>query len=128
MTDWNLIGLESNFYTNLLIRLFITHVHFLLNISSGHFTLAQLMPIIVNTTETAISRFAPIDRACYTQKEIDLKYIPLSMGYRYSPKNCLYAALAEKIITNCSCISDFYRIGQEFNNILPCRYLMFSIH
>jgi hypothetical protein len=99
----------------------------LLKYSPGHFALAQLMPIIVNTTETAISRFAPIDRACYTQKEIDLKYIPLSMGYRYSPKNCLYAALLEKMFSNCSCISDFFRIGNEFQNILPCRYLMLLV-
>jgi hypothetical protein len=90
--------------------------------------LTQLLPEIVNTSEIAISRFSPTNRGCYTEKEMDIKFLSLSMGYRYSPKNCLYAALAEKIITNCSCISDFYRIGQEFNNILPCRYLMFSIH
>jgi hypothetical protein len=85
------------------------------------------MPIIVNTTETAITRFVPIDRGCYTQQEIDLKYLPLSMGYRYSPKNCLYAALLEKILSNCSCVPDFFRIGDEFQNILPCRYLMLLV-
>ena len=79
------------------------------------------MPVIVNTSETAISRFAPKDRGCYTIDEFDLKYLPLSMGYRYSPKNCLYASLLEKILTDCSCVPDFFRIGVEFNSILPCR-------
>jgi hypothetical protein len=83
--------------------------------------LAQLTPEIVNTSEIAIWRFAPSKRGCYTENEFDLKYLPLSTGYRYSPKNCLYAALMEKILGNCSCISDFFRIGQNFYNVPPCR-------
>jgi len=89
---------------------------------SGHYALAQLIPVIVNTSEIVISRFAPNERGCYTEEEINLKYLPLSMGYRYSPKNCLYAALVEKILINCSCIPDYFWLGPEFTHVLPCRY------
>jgi hypothetical protein len=64
--------------------------------------------VIVNTSENAINRFKPEERGCYTEKEFHLKNLGPDDGYRYSMKNCLYASLLEKILTNCSCIPDFF--------------------
>ena len=74
----------------------------------GTYTLAYLAPVIVNTSETAIKRFQPEERGCYTDNEFHLKRLGWDDGYRYSMKNCLYASLLEKIINNCSCIPDFF--------------------
>ncbi len=76
---------------------------------SGTFNLAALEPEIVNTTERVINRFGPLDRDCYLEDEFKLKTLKWEFGFRYSMKNCLYAALLDKILQNCSCEPDFHR-------------------
>ncbi len=75
---------------------------------TGTYTLAYLSPVIVNTSENAINRFQPEERGCYTDDEFHLKRLGWDDGFRYSMKNCLYASLLEKIMSNCSCIPDFF--------------------
>ena len=46
-------------------------------------------PTLMDTTEDAKKRFTPIDRGCYVQGELPLKYLP-SQFYRYSHKKPEY--------------------------------------
>ena len=46
-------------------------------------------PTLMDTTEDAKKRFTPIDRGCYVQGELPLKYLP-SQFYRYSHKKTEY--------------------------------------
>jgi hypothetical protein len=75
---------------------------------TGQYSQASLTPIIVNTTNQAIYRFPPEVRGCYTDDEFHLKTLTWNEGYRYSIKNCLYSSLLEKVLTNCSCVPDYY--------------------
>jgi hypothetical protein len=90
-------------------------------IFAGTNVIVALTPVIVNTSETVISRFTPLERGCYTNEEFHLKLFPWDNGYRYSLTNCLNSAVIERILQNCSCLPDFYK-GEE--NLLPCRYTM----
>jgi hypothetical protein len=76
--------------------------------SEGTFTLASLTPMIVNTSKKAISRFSPNVRGCYTDEEFRLKTLSWKDGYRYSMKNCLHSSLLEMVMSNCSCVPDYY--------------------
>ena len=88
----------------------------------GTYTMASLSPIIVNTSESAVSRFLPEERGCYIDDEFHLKRLGWEDGYRYSLKNCLYASLLEKIISNCSCIPDFFGyLVNAADGLFPCR-------
>ncbi len=89
----------------------------------GTYTMASLSPAIVNTSESALTRFHPKERGCYTDDEFHLKRLGWEDGYRYSMKNCLYASLLETIISNCSCIPDFFGyLVSAANDLFPCRY------
>ncbi len=84
--------------------------------------MASLAPSIVNTSDSALVRFRPNERGCYVDEEFHLKRLGWEDGYRYSMKNCLYASLLEKIISNCSCIPDFfgYLVSAD-DDLFPCR-------
>ena len=84
--------------------------------------MAALEPEIVNTTERVINRFGPLERGCYLEEEFQLKTLKWEGGYRYSMKNCLYSALLEKILHNCSCVPDFYNHVHNHDKP-PCRYV-----
>ncbi len=86
------------------------------------FTLASLAPVIVNTSENVITRFTPLQRDCYNDDEFHLKAFNWDDGFRYSMTNCLYAALFEKIIQNCSCVPNYFSDFNE-NNLTKCRYV-----
>jgi hypothetical protein len=91
--------------------------------NTGAYTLASVVPTIVNTTERVIHRFSPTDRGCYTDQEFNLKYLSWSDGYRYSMKNCLYSALFEKVFDQCSCVPDYYgRLDNKTSHLPSCRY------
>jgi len=70
--------------------------------------LAAITPIIINTSENAMSRFSPEKRGCYSDEEFRLKALKWEDGYRYSMTNCLYSSLLEKIYLSCSCIPNFF--------------------
>ncbi len=65
--------------------------------------MVSITPSVINTTETALRRFSPVERDCYTDEEFQLPNLLWEYGYRYSIKNCLYEAVIQKIIKNCSC-------------------------
>jgi hypothetical protein len=69
--------------------------------------LAAIIPSVINTSVSALSRFQPQRRRCYQDNEFDLLNLRYSDGYRYSHINCLYQAVIEKIIQNCSCLPSF---------------------
>ena len=88
----------------------------------GTYTLATLTPTIVYTSENALRNFQPSQRGCYTDDEFHLQSLKYVDGFRYSMKNCLYASLLEKIMSNCSCIPDFFGyLAAESGAQLPCR-------
>ena len=53
-----------------------------LDISPGSVFQIAVTPTLMDTTEEAKKRFTPIDRGCYVQGELPLKYLP-SRFYRY---------------------------------------------
>jgi hypothetical protein len=87
------------------------HLHCIFLLKSnilGTFTLASLAPVVVNTSETVITRFTPLQRDCYSDDEFHLKAFNWDDGFRYSMTNCLYAAQLEKIVQNCSCVPNYF--------------------
>ena len=48
--------------------------------------------------QNAKARFSPAERDCYTESEIELKYLPKDHGYRYEMSNCLFEATFEHIL------------------------------
>lgn len=73
----------------------------------GSETLAALIPTLTNATENAVTRFLPSGRKCYQDHEFHFKNLKWSDGFRYSNKNCLYEAIIENILKNCTCIPSF---------------------
>ena len=45
-----------------------------------------------------MERFSPEQRDCYSESEIELKYLPKDHGYRYEMSNCLFEATFEHIL------------------------------
>ncbi len=83
--------------------------------------MAALTPVIFNTTETAIARFTPHERGCYSDDEFKLKIVNEANGYKYSLKNCFNSAVLEKIVTNCSCAPQIYGTITDYHHLFPCR-------
>jgi len=46
-----------------------------------------------------MERFSPEQRDCYSESEINLKYLPRDHGYRYEMSNCLFEATFEHILS-----------------------------
>jgi hypothetical protein len=91
-------------------------------ISQGAYTLASFAPMIVNTSDQVVSRFSPAVRDCYKDEEFHLKTLTWKNGYRYSMKNCLYASLLEKVLSNCSCVPDYHEMPENNAKSFPkCR-------
>ena len=74
------------------------------DIHPGVLSEIAVVPTTTNTTEDAIERFDPIDRDCYHEKEVNLKYLTYEVGYRYSLQNCMYNALMQRVAEQCNCI------------------------
>ena len=55
--------------------------------------LLALVPTVISTTPTALSRFEPDKRRCYQDAEFNLPNLRFEDGYRYSHTNCLYQAV-----------------------------------
>lgn len=51
------------------------------------------------THQNAMERFSPQQRDCYSENEINLKYLPRDHGYRYEMSNCLFEATFEHILS-----------------------------
>ena len=51
--------------------------------------------------QAAMERFSPQQRDCYSEGEIELKYLPRDHGYRYEMSNCLFEATFEHILSVC---------------------------
>lgn len=84
--------------------------------------MASLAPMIVDTTDQVISRFSPEVRQCYSDEEVSLRTLSMDWGFRYSKKNCFYAALIEKVFSNCSCVPEYYGLPDELTaNLTTCR-------
>ena len=62
-----------------------------------------MTPTLISTSANAMSRFTPEERDCYSEKEISLKYLPASHGYRYEMSNCLFESAFENILKECKC-------------------------
>ena len=86
----------------------------------GTETLAAIIPSLIYTTDDAIDRFHPENRKCYQDSEFDLPNLRYADGYRYSHNNCLYQAVIENTIKNCSCLPSFAQ-GRRKEDIELCR-------
>jgi hypothetical protein len=87
------------------------------------FTLASLAPVIVNTSESVIKRFSPLQRDCYHDNEFVMKVLDWEDGFRYSMTNCLYASRLEHIIKNCSCVPNYFsKLKGPYQILSRCRY------
>ena len=82
--------------------------------------LLALVPTVISTTPTALSRFEPDKRRCYQDAEFNLPNLRFEDGYRYSHTNCLYQAVIDKIKENCTCLPSF--TGSKDNDpVKVCR-------
>jgi hypothetical protein len=79
--------------------------HFLFGI--GTETLVALIPSVINTTKNTMARYQPDKRKCYEDAEFDLPNLRYDDGYRYSHTNCLYQAVIDYIVENCTCLPAF---------------------
>ncbi|TRY80077.1 hypothetical protein TCAL_09326 [Tigriopus californicus] len=61
-----------------------------------------LSPELIFTTPSAIRRFYPEERKCYTEDEFDFNWLP-DEEFRYSSTNCLNVALFDKVYEECGC-------------------------
>ena len=57
---------------------------------------------LINITSDAMA-FAPKERKCWVDSEIELKELNYTKGYRYTMTNCLYEATMQVAYNNCSC-------------------------
>ena len=73
--------------------------------------LLSITPSIFTTAKSAIERFTPIERDCYSDDEFKLPNLIWDGGYRYSLMNCLYEGAIQKIMSNCSC----FQSSSEYN-------------
>ena len=82
-------------------------------IAPGTETLTALVPSVLNTTERALNHFTPQDRDCYMDSEFEFRYLRRTYGFRYDMNNCLYEAVMERIVKNCSCVPHFanFKVG-----------------
>ena len=54
-----------------------------INIDIGHTNNLVVSNILMNTTQSAKTRFSPLERDCYFEDEIVLQHFPPPMGVRY---------------------------------------------
>ena len=80
-------------------------------------------PTLMDTTEDAKKRFTPIDRGCYNQGELPLKYLP-SQFYRYLHTNQQVKVVSEPeridvfLIRSCVQLTDI-SCGVVYEATLP---------
>ena len=48
----------------------------------GTQAMVSMIPTVVETSSSALKRFAPIDRDCYSDNEFNLKILSPENGYR----------------------------------------------
>ena len=63
---------------------------------------------LISTSNGALKRFNPMDRECFSENEIYLKYLPREYGYRYAFGNCIYESTLEQIVQNCKCFPGIF--------------------
>lgn len=83
-----------------------------LDISPGSVFQIAVTPTLMSTTPEAIERFSPLERGCYKEGELPLKYLP-SMFYRYEMSNCLFEAAYERVLEECECTPSFHQLAYE---------------
>jgi hypothetical protein len=63
------------------------------------FDLFRCFSTLFYIEQAAMDRFSPQQRDCYSEGEIELKYLPRDHGYRYEMSNCLFEATFEHILS-----------------------------
>ena len=67
-------------------------------------------PTLIVTSPSAMQRFSPAERDCYSEDEISLKYLPRDHGFRYEMSNCLFESAFEHILRVCKCFPGKIRL------------------
>ena len=77
---------------------------------------------LTNTSRTAIERFSPDERKCWTQPEIALQYLSYDELYHYSMSNCLFNAAIQEAKRKCGCTPGYIWISDKqcFGSSLKC--------
>jgi hypothetical protein len=89
-------------------------------LAPGHEADVGLSITEITTSISAIERFTPIERDCYTYDEVNLRSLPLKKGYRMSMKNCLYDKALHATKAICGCKPPFYVLG-ALGNLTTCQ-------
>ena len=92
------------------------------HIAPGTENQIAVTPTTTHTTPSALNRFNPEERDCYTDDEISLKYLPSTSGYRYGMGNCLFESSFENILEKCKCYPGYNQGLVEDHNLglKPC--------
>lgn len=77
------------------------------DISVGHRHKVLVTPVVSQTSNRSISRFAPDLRGCYSSgansAEFEFRHLPKER-FRCSFANCVYAASTDKVVGQCGCL------------------------
>ena len=123
------ISFVLNFYLIIFVKISLLHHLDIPLIRQTSFHIAPgtenqiaVTPTTTHTTPSALNRFSPEQRDCYTDNEISLKYLPSSSGYRYGIGNCLFEASFETILEECKCYPGYNQGLVEDHNLglKPC--------
>ena len=82
------------------------------HIAPGTENQIAVTPTTTHTTYSALKRFNPDQRDCYTDDEISLQYLPSTSGYRYGMGNCLFESSFENNVDG----EDFSLENPKFSN------------
>jgi len=83
------------------------------HIAPGTENQIAVTPTLIVTSKSAMKRFSPSERDCYSEEEISLKYLPSDHGFRYEMSNCLFEAAFENILRECKCFPGFHTLVDE---------------
>ena len=73
-----------------------------INIAPGTDVQVAIIPTIIDTDEEAFTYFDPPKRECYNESEFQFDFLP-NTNFQYQMSNCLFEALVERTIEDCSC-------------------------
>ena len=93
-----------------------------ISVQPGTSTQLAVSATLITTSESAITRFSPYERKCWTNSEIDFGFIPYEDYYHYSMSNCLFEAAMQEANRTCHCIPGYIKPSdrQCFGKKLKC--------
>jgi hypothetical protein len=93
-----------------------------IKVQPGTSTQLAVSATLIITSANAITPFTPNDQKCWTNSEIDFKFISYEELYHYSMTNCLFEAAMQEANMTCQCIPGYIQpsFNQCFGKGLKC--------